>query len=101
MPPRERARSTRELLEQEEQQALAALRDSLTAAGEDLCALSEVRELARRHPELAVAASAAVGAALAPFLVRIAGAALPALLTQLSRPRGSLSLTALLPRTRP
>lgn len=92
-----RPRTARELLEQEEQQALAALKDSLTAAGEDLCALGEVRELARRHPELAVVASAALGAACAPFLARAAGAALPLLLGQWSRSSGTRSLVALWP----
>ena len=96
-----RPRSALAFLEQEEQQALAALQDSLTAAGEDLCALEDVREFTRRHPELAVAASAAVGAALAPFLARAAGAALPLLLEPWTRSSGAKSLEALWPGRKP
>jgi len=99
MPAPERSRSALELLDEEERQALAALKGSLTAAGEDLCALGEVRELARRHPELAVVAGAALGALLGPWLARIAGATLPALLEHGSRLGGSTSLAALWPRT--
>lgn len=79
----ERAESRRPalaFLEREEQRELEALKQELTAAGEDLCALGEIREFACRHPELAVAASAALGAALAPLFADVAGAVLPKLL---------------------
>lgn len=94
------ARSTLEFLEEEEQRALAGLRSSLVAAGEDLCALGAVREHARRHPELAVAASAALGVALAPLLARVAGTALPLVLGPWGRSGGAWGLRALWPRSR-
>jgi len=75
-----RPRSALELLEREEEQALEELRQALASAGEDLPALGEVRALARRHPELTLAASAALGFVLAPVLAGVARTALPVLL---------------------
>jgi hypothetical protein len=74
-----RPRSALEVLEREEEQALEDLKRALASAAEDL-PLREVRAAARRHPDLAVAASAAIGVLLAPFLASIARAALPAVL---------------------
>ena len=62
-----RPRSALEALEREEQAALEDLKRALASAAEDL-PLREVRAAARRHPELAVAASAALGVLLAPVL---------------------------------
>lgn len=83
----ERSLSAFEVLDREEEQTLEALKLSVLSAGEDLCALGEVRELARRHPGLALAASAAFGALLAPVLGSMARAALPLVAQRWSRRR--------------
>ena len=81
----ERSLSAFEVLDQEEERALEDLKLSIVSAGEDLCALGEVRELARRRPGLALAVSAAFGALFAPVLGRVARAALPLLAQRWSR----------------
>jgi hypothetical protein len=58
-----------------------------------------VRALARRHPELALAAGAALGVALAPLLGRLARTVLPALLGSL-RSGGARSLFVLITSSR-
>jgi len=65
---RRRARSAFEYLDQEERRATEALKSSLLAAGEDLCQVTDVRGIVRRHPVLALGASAALGAVLGPLL---------------------------------
>jgi len=73
-PPTERRRRARtafEYLDEEERRASEALKISLLAAGEDLCQVTDVRGIVRRHPVLALGASAALGAALAPLLAHI------------------------------
>lgn len=75
-PPRDAL----ELLALEEARTLADLQHSLVNAAEDVCRLDDVREGIRRNPTLAVAASAAVGVLLAPWIVRAARFALPSLL---------------------
>lgn len=84
-------------LEREEARALAELKRALVAAGEDLPALADVRALARRHPELTIAATAALGFALAPVVAGLARTVLPALLGSL-RSGGLPSLGGLLER---
>ena len=81
-------RSALARLEREEELALADLKRTLVAAGEDLCALAEVREFTRRHPELAVLTSAALGAALAPSIAGAARTALPLLLREMTAGSG-------------
>lgn len=78
--PDRRPRGALETLEREEERALEDLERSLASAGDELCALRDVRELARRHPELSVAVSAALGVLLAPALAGVARTALPVLL---------------------
>jgi len=75
----DRPRSALEALEREEEHALEDLKRALASAAEDL-PLREVRAAAGRHPELAVAASAAIGVLLAPVLAGVARAALPVVL---------------------
>ena len=75
----DRPRSALEALEREEERALEDLKRALASAAEAL-PLREVRAAAQRHPELAVAASAAIGVLLAPVLAGVARAALPAVL---------------------
>jgi hypothetical protein len=81
----ERSLSALEVLDREEERTWDALKRSFLSAGEELPGLGEVRELARRHPGLAVAGSAALGALLAPLFGRVARAALPVLLQRWSR----------------
>ncbi len=78
----ERPHSAPGLLDREEERALEELQRTLVSAGDDLCALGEVRELVRRHPGLTLAASAALGMLLAPLVSDAARTALPALLRQ-------------------
>lgn len=86
----ERGRSALELLELEEERTLAALQGALMAAGEELCALDEVRTWVRRHPRLAVGTSTALGVLLAPLVASAARTALPLLLSRGS-PAGSVA----------
>ncbi|MCY2959075.1 MAG: hypothetical protein NTY35_02830 [Planctomycetota bacterium] len=74
---RRRARSAFEYLDQEEQRATEALKASLLAAGEDLCQITDVRGLVRRHPVVALGAGAALGAALSPILADALRGAIP------------------------
>lgn len=74
---RRRARTALEYLDQEEDRAAEALKSSVLAAGEDLCRITDVRGLVRRHPVVALGASAVLGAALAPFLADALRGALP------------------------
>lgn len=75
-----RPRTALDHLEHEERRALDDLARALAAAGEGLPAIGQVRAVARRHPELTLAASAALGVLLAPALAGCARAALPVLL---------------------
>jgi hypothetical protein len=93
-PASDGARSALELLEQEERRSLEALKGSLVALGEDLCAARELRELVRKHPELAVATSAALGVLAAPLA---AGLAREVLLLALRVSAGNRGWTGRLP----
>lgn len=73
--------SALEILDLEEERTLLELRSSLVAAGEDLLGLDEAREAIRRHPAWAMAGSAALGALLAPTIVRLARVAWPFVLS--------------------
>ena len=99
MSRRARPRGALALLEREEDHALAELKRALVAAGEDVPSLSVVRDLARRHPELTLAASAAAGVALAPLLAGLARTLLPAVLAGL-RSGGARSFSALITPSR-
>lgn len=72
-PPerRRRARTAFEILDEEERRASEALKGSVLAAAEDLCQVTDVRGVVRRHPVLALGVSAALGAALAPLLAEV------------------------------
>lgn len=76
----DRPRTALELLDREEERALEELKNTLASAGEDLPGLGQVRALARRHPELTLAASAALGVLLAPALAGVVRTALPVLM---------------------
>ncbi len=65
---RRRVRSALEYLDREEDRAAEALKSSMLAAGEDLCRITDVRGIVRRHPVVALGAGAALGAVLAPYL---------------------------------
>jgi hypothetical protein len=92
-------RAALELLDREEERALAELARALARAAEEL-PLGAVRAAARRHPELTVAASAALGVLLAPALTRVAGAVLPVLLAR-RRPGLARSLSGWTRRSAP
>lgn len=94
----DRPRGALGILDREEEQALAALKQALASAGADLPALAEVRALTRRHPELTIAASAAVGVLLAPMLASVARTALPVLMRSLGH-GGARSLVELTRRS--
>jgi hypothetical protein len=78
----DRPRSALEFLEREEEHTLEALKGALIAAGDDLCALDELRELVRKHPHLALGAGAVLGALLVPLLGDAARRLLPILVEQ-------------------
>jgi hypothetical protein len=99
MSRRARAGGALALLEREEERALAELKQALIAAGEDQPALEDMRALARRHPELTLAAGAALGVALAPLLGRLGRTVLPALLSSM-RSGGARSLFVLMTSSR-
>ncbi|MBL8863683.1 MAG: hypothetical protein JNK02_16960 [Planctomycetes bacterium] len=75
---RRRGLTAFERLDREEREIHAALQAALLAAGEDVCRITDVRGLVRRHPALALGAAAALGAALAPLLSTLSRGALRA-----------------------
>lgn len=77
MTPPERRHSAAAFLAREEQRTLQALRRSAAGLGEELLDSSALRAGVRAHPGLAVLASAAAGALLAPVLGRAARVLLP------------------------
>lgn len=84
----EPTRGARARLAREQQRTLAELQQALSEAGDELCALEDVRAWVKQNPGLALAAGTALGALLAPAV----GRALPLLLSL--APSGS-SLTLL------
>lgn len=78
----DRPRNALGFLEREEQRVLEDLKRLLVSAAADL-PLEEARAVARRHPELTLAASAALGVLLAPALASVARTALPLFLESL------------------
>lgn len=71
--------STSELLDREEERTLRELQQSFSAASRDVPVV-QLRALARRNPELTLAASVALGFLFAPLLAGAARSALPLLL---------------------
>ena len=71
----DRVRSAREFLELEERRTRETLKSRIAELGKDVCA-SRLRECVRRHPELAVAASAGLGALAAPLAIELVETAL-------------------------
>ena len=86
-----------EHLEREEERTLEDMKRTITSAAGDLT-MQEVRTLVRRHPELAVAASAALGLVFAPMLASAARSAGP-VLARSWRSDGGRALFALVKRS--
>ena len=75
-----RPRTALEYLDAEEKRAFDGLKNSVIAAAEDISQKADVRGLVTRHPVLALGASAALGACLAPFMKDALRLGLPILL---------------------
>jgi len=89
------SRST-EFLDGEEERILDRLKRALSGVSGDET-VEELRAMARRHPELTLAASVALGALLAPMLVGAGRFALP-FLVRYWRSGGARTMVALIRR---
>jgi hypothetical protein len=81
----ERARGALQRLEREEERALVELQYAVIEAGDELCALDDVRAWVRVHPRLALGAGTALGVLLAPAVAAALRGALPLVLS-MARP---------------